>query len=220
MRTECSQRKGLFHLSAVLLAGVAGCPFAGGAAAADAVPRVHPVTVDVFAPVKGNRAGIGGRGWFVDLALIYRAPLVRTGFSEFQLTGPEAHNNAAPFPGSFSAGADERLPGLVVLLGTTRVGAGSCQNLANLFNLTGVTHLDDETTELWDTWLVSAPNFGVNTPSTLYAAVAQDLNGDGVYNDAPSVVIDGNRDGKCDRTDLQAMGVASNIKEVTFYINP
>lgn len=74
--------------------------------------------------------------------------------------------------GRFSLGANERLPGLVVLLDTTRVGAGACQNLANLFNLTGVTHVDDDTIELWDTGFVSAPNFDVDTASTLYAATA------------------------------------------------
>jgi len=47
-------------------------------------------------------------------------------------------------------------------------GAGSGQNLANLFNLTGVTDMSDNETELWDTWIVGAPNFGVNTESTIY----------------------------------------------------
>lgn len=215
IQLSCSRRWTGLSVAALLLAGPAV-----GAAAEAHVPQARVATVDVFAPARGNRAGIGGRGWFVDLAVLFRVPLARTGFSAFQLTGPEGHNNVPPFAGSFSIGADERLPGLVVLLDTTRVGAGACQNLANLFNLTGVTHLDDHTTELWDTWFVSAPNFGVDTPSTLYAAVAADLNGDGIYNDAPAVVADHNNDGRCDRADLQALGVASNIREVPFIINP
>ena len=57
------------------------------------------------------------------------------------------HNNVNPFPETFSLGTGERLPGFIVLLSTTAAGAGSCQNLANLFNLTGVTDLDSESVE-------------------------------------------------------------------------
>ncbi len=179
-----------------------------------------PIHIDMFAPAKGDHVGIGGRGWFVDLAIQYTTTLDKTGFSAFQLTGPAGHNNAAPFPGTFSAGADDRLPGLIVLLPTTIVGAGSCQNVANLFNLTGVTNVTDGEVELWDTWIVGAPNFGVNTESRLYVAVADDLNADGIYNDAPNAVPDANGDGVCDAKDLKALGVASNIAKVKFFINP
>lgn len=178
------------------------------------------VHVQMFAPAKGDHVGIGGRGWFVDLALQYATTLDKTGFSAFQLTGPATHANAAPFPGTFSAGADDRLPGAIVLLSTTIVGALSCQNVANLFNLTGVTNVTADEVELWDTWLVGAPNFGVNTESKIYVAVASDLNGDGVYNDAPGVVPDANGDGICDAKDLKAFGVASNIAKARFFINP
>jgi hypothetical protein len=179
-----------------------------------------PVHVEMFAPAKGDRVGIGGRGWFVDLALQYEATLEQTGFTGFQITGPAGHNNVAPFPGTFSAGADDRLPGLIVLLSTTTVGAGSCQNVANLFNLTGVTNVSAEEIELWDTWIIGAPNFGVNTESKVYVAVADDLNGDGIYNDAPGVVPDANGDGICNAKDLKAFGVASNIAKAKFFINP
>lgn len=130
------------------------------------------------------------------------------------------HNNVNPLPGTFSLGTDERLPGLIVLLSTTAAGAGSCQNLANLFNLTGVTDLDSDSVELWDTWLVGAPNFGVGTESRIFVAVAEDLNGDGIYNDAPAVVPDSNGDGTCNAKDLVALGVASNIETAKFYSNP
>lgn len=178
------------------------------------------VKVKMFAPENGSRAGIGGRGWFVDLALEFATPLANTGFSGLQLTGPAGHNNVPPFPGTFSAGADDRLPGLIVLVSTTAVGAGSCQNIANLFNLTGVTDVEADSTEIWDTWIVGAPNFGVNTASTVYAAVAADHNGDGVYNDAPAVVPDADGDGTCDARDLEAFGLASNIAKASFFINP
>jgi hypothetical protein len=195
------------------------------------------VKVELFAPAKGDHVGIGGRGWFIDLAIFFETSLETSGFTTnadgkpgFQLTGPNApasanftagtHNNVNPFPGTFSLGADERLPGVIVLLSTTTVGVGSCHNVANLFNLTGVTNLSAEGVELWDTWLVGAPNFGVDTESQVYVAVAADLNGDGIYNDAPNVVPDANGDGKCDARDLRAFGVASNIKSAKFYINP
>lgn len=178
------------------------------------------VDIKMFAPKNGDRVGIGGRGWFVDLAIAYEHPLAATGFSGFQLTGPAGHNNVAPFPGTFSPGVDDRLPGLIVLLDTTAGGAKSCQNVANLFNLTGITDLKESSTELWDTWLVGAPNFGVNTESNILVAVAADLNQDGIFNDAPAVVPDSNGDGRCDKSDLKAYGLASNIQKAKFLINP
>lgn len=209
-----------FRFSSLVVLCCAGMVLASTQANASDDKPGYPVTVEVFAPAKGDHAGIGGRGWFIDLAIIYDTPLANTGFTGFQLTGPAAHNNIAPMPGTFSLGADDRLPGLVVLLSTTTVGARSCQNIANLFNLTGVTNTTADSTELWDTWIVGAPVFGVNTESTLYVAVADDINADGIFNDAPSVVADSNGDGLCDKKDLKAMGVASSIKKVEFFINP
>lgn len=179
-----------------------------------------PVTVKMFAPANGDHAGRGGRGWFVDLALQFDTTLDKSGFSALQLTGPAGHNNVAPFPGTFSAGTDDRLPGLIVLVSTTSVGAMSCQNIANLFNLTGITDVNSDGVELWDTWLVGAPNFGVNTDSRIYVAVADDLNGDGIYNDAPAMVQDVNGDGICNEKDLKKVGLASNIAKAQFFINP
>ena len=178
------------------------------------------VEVKMFAPKSGDNVGIGGRGWFVDLAITYEHPLAATGFTGFQLTGPAGHNNVAPFPGTFSTGVDDRLPGLIVLVDTTLGGAKSCQNIANLFNLTGVTDIKDDSTELWDTWLVGAPNFGVNTESNILVAVAADLNNDGIFNDAPAAIPDANADGVCDKRDLKAFGIASNIEKARFFINP
>jgi hypothetical protein len=45
--------------------------------------------------------------------------LEQAGFSGLQLTGPALHNNVPPFPGTFSPGQDDRMPGLVVLVSTT-----------------------------------------------------------------------------------------------------
>ena len=128
--------------------------------------------------------------------------------------------NAAPFPGTFSPGADDRVPGLIVLVSTSKVGAGSCQNVANLFNLTGVTDRTEEFTELWDTWIIGAPNFGVNTASTVLVAIAEDKNGNGIFDDAPAVVPDADGDGVCDEKDLRAFGVASNVAKAKIFIAP
>jgi len=178
-----------------------------------------PVMVEIFAPANGDHAGVGGRGWFVDLAVEFPGQLANSGFSDFQLTGPGAHNNIAPFAGTFSPGADDRLPGLIVLLSGTTIGAQSCQNVANLFNITGVTNVRENSVELWDSWIVGAPLFGTASESTLYVAVAADANGDNVYNDAPGVVPDSNGDGVCDKEDLEALGLASKVAKVEFYIN-
>ena len=173
------------------------------------------VQVDVFSPRKGDVAGKQSKGFFVDLALRY--PSAASSGAGFQLTGPTAHQNQAPFPGAFAPGVDEKLPGLIVLLSTTTVGARNAQNLANLFNLTGFTN--QKTNEIWDTWIAGAPSFGRNVHSVLRVAVAADKNNDGIYNDAPAVVPDANRDGRINAIDLTAYGVASNIVAVPFQIS-
>ena len=113
-------------------------------------------------------------------------------------------------------GVDEKVPGLIVLLSTSTVGARNAQNLANLFNLTGFTN--QKTNEIWDTWIVGAPSFGKNVRSVLRVAVAADKNKDGIYNDAPAVVPDSNHDGRINAIDLKAYGIASNIAVVPFQI--
>ena len=173
------------------------------------------VEVDVFAPREGDVAGKLSKGFFVDLALRY--PSLAASGADFQLTGPTIHQNQAPFPGAFAPGVDEKVPGLIVLLSTTTVGAKNAQNLANLFNLTGFTN--QKTNEIWDSWIVGAPSFGKNVHSVLRVAVAADKNKDGIYNDAPAVVPDSNHDGRINAADLEAYGVASNIAVVPFEIH-
>ena len=198
-----------------------GRALAAGLILASAAPALgDDIHVEMLAPHNGDQAGQGGRGWFVDLAIRYDGPSERTGFTGLQLTGPGVHASAAPFPGTFSPGRDDRLQGLVVLVSTTVAGAGSCQNVANLFNLTGVTDRTPESTEIWDTWIVGAPNFGLGTPSTVFAAVADDHDQNGVYDDAPNVVPDADGNGICDKRDLEAIGLASNVAKADFFINP
>jgi hypothetical protein len=186
--------------------------------------RAKPVRIEVFAPERGANAGASGFGWFVDMEVDFLGKnLQQAGFSGLQLTGPLGHNNVPPFPGAFSTGRDDRLPGLVVLTSTTNntlpgfFGPGT--NLANLFNLTGITNRDSKETELWDTWIVGAAIAGQNVDTTLTVAVIDDLNHDGIFNDAPNVVPDLNNDGRIDAADLKLLGVASNIVTVPFRIN-
>jgi hypothetical protein len=173
-----------------------------------------PVQVQVFAPRSGDVAGKQSKGFLVDLALRY--PSLAASGADFQLTGPTTHQNQAPFPGTFSAGVDEKVPGLIVLLSTTTVGAKNAQNLSGLFNVTGFTN--QKTSEIWDTWIVGAASFGKNVRSVLRVAVAADKNKDGIYNDAPAVVPDANDDGRITAADLKAYGIASNIAVVPFEI--
>jgi hypothetical protein len=132
--------------------------------------RAKPVRIEVFAPERGANAGANGFGWFVDMEVDFLGKnLHQAGFSALQLTGPGVHTNAAPFPGTFSTGQDDRMPGLVVLTSTTnntRPGfSGPGTNLANLFNLTGITNRDSKETELWDTWIVGAARREARQPA-------------------------------------------------------
>ena len=200
----------LVALAAVVVATASGA--ASGGASRQAA---SPVQVEVFAPRTGDIAGKQSKGFLVDLALRY--PSLAASGADFQLTGPTTHQNQAPFPGTFAPGVDEKLPGLIVLLSTTTVGAKNAQNLAGLFNLTGFTNR--RTNEIWDTWIVGAPSFGRNVRSVLRVAVAADKNKDGIYNDAPAIVPDANDDGHINAVDLKAYGVASNIVAVPFQIS-
>ena len=47
-------------------------------------------------------------------------------------------------------------------------------------------------------------------------AVVDDLNHNGMFDDAPDVVTDANHDGRIDAADLSALGVASNIETIHF----
>ena len=202
-----------FYVVAFAAVAAAGAMAATGKhASAKADP---PVNLQVFAPHPGDAAGKASKGFFVDLAVQY--PSLASSGADFQLTGPTVHQNQAPFPGAAAPGVDEKLPGLIVLLSTSTVGAKNAQNLANLFNLTGFTN--QQTNEIWDTWIVGAPLFGKNVRSVLRVAVAADRNEDGIYNDAPAVVPDANHDGRINAADLKAYGIASNIVAVPFVIS-
>lgn len=173
--------------------------------------------IKVFAPGKGDVAGVGSRAFLVDMAIQFAGDLASTGVTP-ELTGPTPLANAGPFPGSFSLGANkDHFPGLVVLLSSTTVGAGPGHNLSNLFNINTVTNQSADGTEIWSTWIIGAPNafgkVGEQTPSRLFVAVVEGV--------APDVVTDMNADGVYDKKDLRLMGykVISNTPKVDFIVN-
>lgn len=174
-------------------------------------------SIKLFAPGKGDVAGIGSRAFLVDLAIQFSGDLASTGVTP-ELTGPGPLQNAGPFPGTFSLGANkDHFPGLVVLLSSTTVGSGPGHNLANLFNINAVTNRDASGTEIWSTWIVGAPNafgkVGEQTPSHLFVAVVEGV--------APDAVTDMDGNGVLDKKDLKLMGykVISNTPMVDFTVN-
>lgn len=69
-----------------------------------------------------------------------------------------------------------------------------------------------------DQWLVGAAAFGTGN-TRLTVGVVDDVDGNGVFDDAPDVVPDADGDGDVDKFDLADLGVASNIVSVPFSIN-
>lgn len=179
--------------------------------------KTFPATITVFAPADGDVTGVNSAGTLVDLAIEFSGDLASTGAS-LELTGPGAHQNLAPFPGTFGLGADkDHFPGLVVMFSSTRVGSGPGHNLAGLFNIITVTNRTPTLTEIWAVWIVGNRNaFGLEgemTPSTLFVGVVEGT--------APDVVEDKNGDGKFDNRDLKLMGYKPLAKgvEVDFVIH-
>jgi hypothetical protein len=173
--------------------------------------------ITVFAPGKGDVAGIGSRAFLVDIAVKFNGNLASTGVTP-ELTGPGALTNAGPFPGSFSIGTNrDHFPGLVALLSSTTLGAKAGQNVANLFNINAVTNQSADGTEIWSTWIIGAAGafgtMGALTPSHLFLAVVEGT--------APDVVIDMDGNGILNKKDLELMGykVISNSPKVDFVVN-
>ena len=193
----------------------------GGAnSIAGASRTIREADIKIWVPRQGDVAGLGNKAFFVDMSIRYKhSDLLGAGFASPQLTGPGAHQNLPPFPKPATIGHDESIPNLVVLLDGTIVGAKQGQNVAGLFELTGVTNRKGDEVELWDTWIIGAPNFGTGN-STLRVAVVDDLNHNGILDDAPDTVPDSDGDGDVDARDLEALGLASGVREVSFTINP
>ena len=210
------------NITRKLIAGalITASAVGGASSMAGARSSNREAEIKVWVPRSGDVAGVGNKAFFVDMSIRYKhSDLLGAAFTSPQLTGPGAHQNLPPFPKPATIGHDESIPNLVVLIDGTTVGAKQGQNLAGLFNLTGVTNREDDEVELWDTWMIAAPAFGTGR-TTLRVAVVDDLNHNGILDDAPDVVPDTNGDGVINSTDLQALGLASGVREVSFTINP
>src|SRR4051794_13685205 len=200
--TNSVRGKAVAALALALLITVALAP----SAQAKTYASEHSADVEVFTPRNGDLAGVAGKGFFIDLRARFDGDLASTG----------ASIRTAP-PGGAGAAAD--FPGLVVLFSSSTVGAGPGQNLANLFNIIGVTDRDEsltKDTEIWATWVVAAPKFGnagTLTKSRLIVAIVEGR--------APSVVTDQNGDGVIDEKDLELMGfhIISDVVKRHFTVN-
>lgn len=203
-----------------LLGGVLALTLApeGQAARAQTASASSGVEVELFAPESGDVAGRSAKGFFVDLEAKFPTGVAATGARE-ELSGPGVHANAPPFPSAFAPGKDDAFPGLIVLFRTTKIGAGSGQNLAGLFNLVGFTNREPGKTHVWATWIVGDSLFGQG-PSRAFVAIAKDKDKNGVYDDAPNAVPDADGNGVVNAADLRSFGVASNVESVPFTINP
>lgn len=207
--------------SAVGLA-VASVAVLAPSALADGSDKGRAARVEVLTPRPGTSTGIEGKAWMLDLNVRYRDGLKAAGWTGPQLTGPEKHNNVPPAAGTFSPGKDDKLPGVVVLLSTTAADkpgfSGPGTNLANLFNVTAIAEQGRRGSTIADSWLVGGAFFGMNTDTVLTVAVVDDLDHNGVLDDAPATVPDADGNGIVDARDLKALGVASNIETVRFRI--
>src|SRR6185295_4184142 len=197
----------------VMGATLAAVALATGAVSAKDGGSDLEINIQIFTPKSGNVQGIGSRGFMVDLKADFNVPLAETG-AGLELTGPGVHQNAAPLPGAFGDGPNDKFPNLVVLLSSTKAGAGI--NHAGSFNLVAVTDQRSDRAQIWSTWIIGAPNVfgtpGVDTPSRLFVAAVNGV--------APAVVRDLNLDGQFDEEDLALMGfeIISQVRTVDFVI--
>ena len=187
--------------SASIAYGAGSGPLNASAAGGGGGGGVGGGGIHLFTPNSGDRSGLDSKGFFIDLKADMNLPLARSGFGG---QGPAT-----------GIGQDKRFPGLIVMLSTTKAGAG--KNLAGLFDVVGVTDRSADKTQLWATWQAAKPNFGSGA-STVTVAIAGDRDHNGILDDAPDTVPDADHDGDVDQQDLQAIG-ASSIKAVDFTIN-
>lgn len=167
----------------------------------------YPVVVTVFSPGQGDKSGIAGANYVIDLSLDAASPADNWYLSAANGYKPFFNNPTSP---TFHPGPDQGAPGLVVLLSTTKTIAGTPfkgprTNLAGLFQINGVAQVNGGTTaETWNTWQVGKPIAGAGVEATLTVFV--------VKGTAPAF-IQGNLN---DPDDIP--GLISNVVHVNFTI--
>ncbi|MEM1611102.1 MAG: hypothetical protein QXQ57_05610 [Sulfolobales archaeon] len=197
--------------------------------------------VQFYSPLPRSVVGVGGRFYIVAINIITTDPRL-VAYPEVSIN-PTVRINATlavaftanytargPVDGVsigagspvFGLGKNEALPGLVVIFNNTPTAMGGPgRNLANLFQFTGFQDkldLGGRTVYrfIQTIWIVGAPAWCGWTKAI--AAVISDRDGNGLLDDAPDTVPDVNGDGVIDERDLAALGVASNIATVVFYV--
>ncbi|GAC1651517.1 MAG: hypothetical protein NVS4B9_42070 [Ktedonobacteraceae bacterium] len=151
-------------------------PAVGAQTATRAEDDYPPVVVTVFSPGQGDRAGLAGAGFVIDLSLDAARPADNAYLSAAKGYKPFFND---PNSTTFHPGSDPGAPGLVVLLSTTMtipgtpfVGPGT--NLAGLFQINGVAMVNQGTlAETWNTWQVGKAIAGVGVQSTLTVFVVK-----------------------------------------------
>lgn len=147
-------------------AGTAGPP------AKSAKAKRPPIKVTLFSPGKDDRAGRGGVGFTVDLALDATSRQANKCLSAKAGYRPLFRDPLAP---GYGPGTDPAAPGLIVMLSSTPTMPGTPfkgprTNLAGLFQVNGVANVDG-LAETWNTWHPAKPLFGLNKRAklTVYA---------------------------------------------------
>jgi hypothetical protein len=197
--------------------------------------------VQFYSPLPRSVVGVGGRFYIVAINIITSDPrlvaypeisinpVVRINATHavaftanYTARGPVDGISIGAGPPVFGVGKNEALPGLVVIFNNTPTALGGPgRNLANLFQFTGFQDkLDLGGRTIYrfiqTIWIVGAPTWCGWTKAI--AAIISDRDGNGSLDDAPDTVPDVNGDGVIDERDLAALGVASNIASVIFYV--
>jgi hypothetical protein len=197
--------------------------------------------VQFYSPLPRSVVGVGGRFYIVAINIITSDPrlvaypeisinpVVRINATHavaftanYTARGPVDGISIGAGPPVFGVGKNEALPGLVVIFNNTPTALGGPgRNLANLFQFTGFQDkLDIGGRTIYrfiqTIWIVGAPTWCGWTKAI--AAIISDRDGNGLLDDAPDTVPDVNGDGVIDERDLAALGVASNIASVIFYV--
>ncbi|MDT7888910.1 MAG: hypothetical protein RQ885_08040 [Desulfurococcales archaeon] len=201
----------------------------------------NPTVVQFYSPLPRSVVGVGGRFYIVAINIITSDPrlaaypevsinpTVRINATHlvaftanYTARGPVDGVSIGAGPPVFGLGKNEALPGLVVIFNNTPAALGGPgRNLANLFQFTGFQdklEFGGKTVYrfIQTVWIVGAPAWCGWTKAI--AAIIGDRDGNGLLDDAPDSVPDVNGDGVVDERDLAALGVASNIASVVFYV--
>jgi hypothetical protein len=158
---------------------------ASNATAAPSMPT--PLNIDLFTPRAAEDVGIDGAGWLIDMVIV-NSDVNANYFAPSNGYKPLYHDNFTD--AHFAPGVSEAVPGLVVLSNTSTLAGGGNTNLANLFQISAVTGVQNGViTEYWTTWLVGSAFAGANQPSGLTIFVVNGTAPTSINGTMPSNII-------------------------------